>query len=57
MKRDVMQAAGLETFAEAAIILFFVAFGAIALWTFLSRRGWAENAARLPLDDGVEVSP
>ena len=37
MKRDVMQAAGLESFAEIAIIIFFATFMVIALKLMLSK--------------------
>lgn len=55
MKRDVMQAAGLESFAELAIIIFFVTFALIALRTLLARKGSFDHASNLPLDEGTEV--
>lgn len=55
MKRDVMQAAGLESFAEVAIIIFFAAFAFIAITTIFSRRGRFEHVSHLPLDEGAEV--
>ena len=55
MKRDVMQAAGLEMYAEIAIIIFFVTFLAIALKILLSKKGAFDEVANLPLDEGTEV--
>ena len=55
MKRDVMQAAGLETFAEIGILIFFVTFIIVALRTLLSRKSKFEDARQLPLDEGTEV--
>lgn len=56
MKRDVMQAAGLESFAELAIIIFFVTFAVIAIKTVLTRKSSFEQVSNLPLDEGKEVS-
>lgn len=55
MKRDVMQAAGLESFAELAIIIFFVTFGLIVLRTMFARKEAFDHASNLPLDEGTEV--
>jgi cbb3-type cytochrome oxidase subunit 3 len=57
MKRDVMQAAGLEMFAEVAIIIFFAVFIMIALRTLLSGKHQFDEASNLPLDEGTEVLP
>jgi len=57
MKRDVMQAAGLENFAELAIIIFFVTFALIVLKTLLTKKDTYESHQNLPLDDGTEVHP
>lgn len=56
MKRDVMQAAGLESYAELAIIIFFVTFTIISIKTILTRRSSFEQVSNLPLDEGKEVS-
>jgi cbb3-type cytochrome oxidase subunit 3 len=49
---DIMSAAGLSRWAEAALLLFIVAFVAIVWRIFLpSRKRSYEDAARLPLDD------
>ena len=57
MKRDVMQAAGLELFAEVAIIIFVVTFGVVVLRTMLSRKESFDHVSNLPLDEGTEVPP
>lgn len=56
MKRDVMQNAGLEIFAELGIWIFFITFLVVAAKTFLTGKDRYEEAAELPLEDGVEVS-
>lgn len=56
MKRDVMQAAGLETFAEIGILIFFATFLLVALRTLLSRNSKFDEASKLPLDDGTEAT-
>lgn len=55
MRRDVMQTAGLELYAELAIIIFFVTFGLIALYTLTRRKADLKEVQELPLFDGVEV--
>jgi cbb3-type cytochrome oxidase subunit 3 len=52
MRTDVMSGSGLAAFAELAMILFFLAFVAIAVWIWLprNRKTW-EAASRMPLDD------
>lgn len=55
MKRDVMQAAGLEVFAEIAIIIFFATFAFIMLRTFFGTKDRFDEASNLPLDEGTEV--
>lgn len=57
MKRDVMQAAGLEVFAEVAVIIFFVTFTVVALRVLLANKASLEHVSSLPLDEGTEVSP
>lgn len=52
---DIMSGAGLSGYAEIALILFLVAFAAIAIRLFLpSRKRDLERASRLPLEDGHE---
>lgn len=55
MRRDVMQTAGLEMFAEVAIVLFFLAFAGIVLRTMLRRKDELVEIQNLPLFDGNEV--
>ena len=55
---DIMSSAGLSSYAEVALILFFVAFVGIAIATFLpSRKREMDRAARLPLEDSTPNSP
>lgn len=55
---DIMGHAGLSAWAEAALILFMAAFLVIAVRTFRpGRRAEMDDAARLPLDDGLPGSP
>jgi len=54
---DIMSNAGLSGYAEVALILFFAAFIAVAVATFLpSRKPEMDRAARLPLDDSPTSS-
>mgnify|MGYP001286662250 CR=1 FL=1 len=54
---DIMSNAGLAGYAEIALILFIIAFAAIAIRIFLpSRKGEMDEVSRLPLDDGHEVT-
>jgi cbb3-type cytochrome oxidase subunit 3 len=49
---DIMSGAGLAGYAEVALILFLLAFAAIATWIFLpSRKQDFDRAGRLPLED------
>ena len=52
---DIMSQAGLSSWAEAALIVFFVVFVGIVLYVALRRRGAWDRARRLPLDDGEPV--
>jgi cbb3-type cytochrome oxidase subunit 3 len=50
---DIMSNAGLGAYAQIAMILFMLAFGAIVIRLFLpSRKATFDRASRLPLDDG-----
>ena len=54
---DIMGHAGLAIYAEVALIVFMIAFVAVALWTFAPwRKREMDEASRLPLDDGSEGS-
>lgn len=55
MMRDVMQNAGLETFAELGILIFFVTFILVAMRTLLTRNASYGELANLPMDEGTEV--
>lgn len=55
---DIMSGSGLAFYAEVALILFFVAFVGIAVWTFLpSRKRTLEKASRMPLDHDDDAPP
>ena len=49
---DVVGAAGLTTWAEVALVIFFVVFLGIVYYVFSRRRGAWEHERHLPLDDG-----
>lgn len=55
MRRDVMEAAGLEIFAEIAVVIFVITFLALVLRTLLRRKESMDEIAQIPLDDGTEV--
>ncbi len=50
--RDIMSNAGMTTYAEIALVIFFVVFVGIVLYVFLRRKGAWERERHLPLDDG-----
>lgn len=55
---DIMAAAGLAGWAQAALILFLVAFVAILVAVFApSRRGEFDRASHMPLDDEHPATP
>lgn len=55
---DIMAAAGLAGWAQAALILFLVAFVAIVIAVLApSRRREYDRASRIPLDDDHPVTP
>ena len=55
---DLMGHAGLSAYAEAGLLLFLIAFGAVAVRTFWpGRRREMDAAARLPLDDDLPGTP
>jgi hypothetical protein len=49
---DILGQAGLSSWAEVALVLFFAAFVGIVMYVVLRRRGAWERTRRLPLDDG-----
>jgi cbb3-type cytochrome oxidase subunit 3 len=55
---DVMSNAGLAGYAEAALVLFVLAFIGIVLAVFRpSQKARMDAASRLPLDDDPTVQP
>lgn len=55
---DIMGHAGLSGYAVAGLILFLIAFAAVAVRTFWpGRRHEMDDAARLPLDDDLPGTP
>lgn len=49
---DLMSGSGLVAFAEAALVLFLLAFAGVLVRTFApARRAELENAGRMPLQD------
>jgi len=55
---DIMAAAGLAGWAQAALVLFLVAFLAIGVAIAApSRRKEFERASRMPLDDDPPMTP
>lgn len=50
---DVVSASGLHVFAEVALVLFLIAFGAIVTQLLTSRKSTMDYAAHLPLEDDV----
>lgn len=55
MNRDVMQAAGLEVYAEIGIVIFVVAFALVLARVYLMKKSEANACGNIPLDDGTEV--
>jgi len=54
---DVVSHSGLSFYAEVALVLFLIAFVAIAIWIFRpGRRSEMDHMSRLPLDDGASAS-
>ena len=51
MKREVVEAAGLEVFAEVGIIIFMVVFALVVARGFLMSKEKREAIASLPLDE------
>lgn len=51
MIRDVMESAGLETFAEIGLIMFIIAFVLVIIRVLLMGSGEAEERANIPLND------
>jgi len=50
--RDIVSNAGLTTYAEIALVIFFLVFVGIVLYVVLKRKSAWEHARHLPLDDG-----
>ena len=48
---DIVGNAGLATYAEVALVIFFAIFVAIVAYVFMRRRGAWERMRQLPLDD------
>ena len=49
---DIMSNAGLSSWAEVALVIFFVAFLGIVIYVFTRKRGKWNHEADLPLEDG-----
>ena len=54
---DVVGASGLASYAEIALIIFFVVFVAIVLRVVFTKKKDLEHVSRLPLDDEPSASP
>lgn len=52
MKREVMESAGLEIFAEVGLVLFVIGFLAVLIRVALLKRDEVEHIESLPLDEG-----
>jgi cbb3-type cytochrome oxidase subunit 3 len=48
---DVIGASGLSSYAEMALLIFFVVFVLVGLRALLTNRAALDHAARLPLED------
>jgi cbb3-type cytochrome oxidase subunit 3 len=48
---DIVSNAGLATYAEVALVIFFAIFVGIVAYVFLRRRSTWERMRQLPLDD------
>ena len=53
---DVVGAAGLQGYAEVALIIFFAVFVAVALRVLATRRRDLDHVARLPLEDDAPTT-
>lgn len=54
MKKEVVENAGLEIFAEVGLILFVLAFVFVLVRVFLFKDDEVEHLEHLPLDEDVE---
>ena len=55
---DIMSAAGLSSWTEAALLICFATFVAILIYLFVVRRNRPyDHEAALPLDDGLPEGP
>ena len=48
---DIVSNAGLATYAEVALVIFFLGFVGIVAYVVLRRKGAWERMRQLPLDD------
>ncbi|RDV37910.1 hypothetical protein DV096_12435 [Bradymonadaceae bacterium TMQ3] len=53
MRREIMEAAGLEAFAEVGLVLFLIAFALIVLRALFAQKEEIHHAQNLPLEDGT----
>ena len=53
---DVVSGAGLAGYAEGALLIFFLVFGAVGLRGLVSSEWTFADAARMPLDDEPHVN-
>lgn len=51
---DVVSAAGLQGYAEIALLIFFAVFIAVAIRVVFTKRADMDRMARLPLDGEAE---
>lgn len=50
MMRDVMQSAGLTSYAEVGLVILFATFVFVAVRALFQRRGYYDDVAHLPLE-------
>lgn len=53
MKRELMESAGLEIYAEIGIVIFVVVFILIIIRVVLMKRRDAEEMGEIPLEDDI----
>lgn len=53
MRREIMEASGMEAFAEIGLILFLIAFILIVLRAVFAKKDEIHHAEHLPLEDGT----
>lgn len=57
MFKEIFQFETILNLSRWALLIFFVVFCAMGIWTWTRSRGQINRWSRLPLEDGIDANP